>query len=1210
MLSRFAAFELRYQIFSPMFVVTALAFLLVSFVTNAIPEAIAMLSGSANVNSPYVIGMLTLSMSVYGVFIPTAFLSSAVLRDRHFNTESLFLTRPITRLDYLGGRFLGAYIVCLLVFAMVPTGIFLAALAPWQEAERMGPLRPLDYVHALFVLGAPNLLITGALMFTVANLTRSTLLTYTALLVFLVINTVGGTLASEPAFRIPVAILDPFGYYAFSEVTRYWSPAELDTRLIPLSGLFLWNRLLWLAVAVGLLVFNFAVFNFDARGVALPRFLQRKKKEIATAAPGPIHLRPATPSFGAGAAARQFLLRTRYEVMTLVRGVSVWVLMLVGVLLVLVPLFNLGLMYGTPVYPVTRVVMQIASAQFSLIPLIVLIYFAGELVWRDRVRRAHEVIDATAAPSWVFVFSKILAMWLVIAALSVVAMLTGIGVQAARGFASEIDVGLYATHMLLVAPFSLYLVATLSIFVQVLAPNRYVGMLLMIGYMIATRALGAFGLSHNLYQFGGAPGAPYSDLNGYGHFLEGRAWFLSYWTLFAATLMILAFALWNRGAPTPLWRRVRALPRRLKGATGAALAVLVLGFAGTGAFIFYNTNILNPYFTGRDLRRISETYEEQYRKLEEAPQPRLTAIDLDVDIHPRERRFEARGVFTLENQTDAPIDRLYLDYDYGLEILEQDLEGGSVAEADEDLNFYTLAFDRPLQPGQTRTLRFAVERDWEGFTNGAARSFVLWNGTFFNNAQSMPRIGFNRGKMIQDVGVRRRRGLEPLERMQALEDEAAARENYVAPHADWLDFEATVSTSPDQIAIAPGTLLREWEENGRRYFHYRMDTPIQNFYAFLSARYEVAEAERDGVLLQVFHHSDHDYNVRRMLETMGDAIAYFSDAFGPFQHSQMRIFEFPGVFGQFAQGFPNSVPYSEDAGFIADNRDPARIDYVYYITAHEVAHQWWFGQLVGGAVQGVTMLSETFSQYSALMLMEKEFGEHHIRRFLKYELDQYLMGRGQETREELPLYRNENQQYIHYNKGSLVMYALQDYVGEDVVNRALARLIAEHGYQSDPYPRSTDFLRILREEAGPEHEALIADLFEKIVLFDLKAKELSVTERSDGRFDVRLTVEAKKFEADGDGVETEAPLDYAIDIGLFAQHPDDVAEGDDHVLLLERRAVTDGENVFEFVLDAAPEFGGIDPYNKLIDRVSGDNIISIDGEMPQQFQFNVPQQRS
>jgi aminopeptidase N len=614
--------------------------------------------------------------------------------------------------------------------------------------------------------------------------------------------------------------------------------------------------------------------------------------------------------------------------------------------------------------------------------------------------------------------------------------------------------------------------------------------------------------------------------------------------------------------------------------------------------------------TAREGQRRAVAYEQAYRQYEGALLPRITGATLEVDIYPRERRYEARGVYQLTNKTQAPISEVVTSYGFEALILEQALDGATLVPKDDDFHTYVWRLDRPMEPGETRDFRFTVARENPGFRNGGNGSSVVWNGTFLNNFEAMPLIGFNERLMLQGPRLRRRFGLPELPRLPALEDEAATDRSYLSLDADWMDFEATVSTSPDQVAIAPGRLVREWEESGRRYFQYRMETPILNFYSFLSARYLVEEADHDGILLQVFHHPGHDYNVPRMLQAMGDSIDYFSDAFGPFQHGQMRIFEFPGFFGQFAQAFPNSVPYSEDAGFIADNRDPKRIDYVYYITAHEVAHQWWAHQIVGANTQGATMLSETFAQYSALMLMEKEYGEHHIRRFLKYELDQYLTGRGTETREEQPLFRVENQQYIHYNKGSLVMYALQDYVGEDVVNRALARLIAEHGYQSDPYPRSTDFLRILREETGPEHEGLIEDLFEKIVLFDLKATELAVTERDDGRFDVRLTVEAQKLEADGDGNETEAEIDYLIDIGLFTQNPSEVAEGDEHVLLLEKRAVTSGTNVFEFTVDAAPEFGGVDPYNKLIDRLSGDNLISVDGVVGQVMEMSIPMQRS
>src|SRR5690606_41245348 len=57
--------------------------------------------------------------------------------------------------------------------------------------------------------------------------------------------------------------------------------------------------------------------------------------------------------------------------------------------------------------------------------------------------------------------------------------------------------------------------------------------------------------------------------------------------------------------------------------------------------------------------------------------------------------------------------------------------------------------------------------------------------------------------------------------------------------ADWITFETTVSTDGDQIAIAPCYLQKQWQENGRNYFHYKMDQKMLNFYAFNSARYVV-----------------------------------------------------------------------------------------------------------------------------------------------------------------------------------------------------------------------------------------------------------------------------------------------------------------------------------------------------------------------------------
>jgi ABC-2 type transport system permease protein len=216
-----------------------------------------------------------------------------------------------------------------------------------------------------------------------------------------------------------------------------------------------------------------------------------------------------------------------------------------------------------------------------------------------------------------------------------------------------------------------------------------------------------------------------------------------------------------------------------------------------------------------------------------------------------------------------------------------------------------------------------------------------------------------------------------------------------------------------------------------------------------------------------------------------------------------------------------------------------------------------------------------------------------MRRFLKYELDSYLRNRGSERIAEMPLIRVENQAYIHYRKGSLVMYALKDYMGEDAVNRALRKLIDNHAYQYAPYTTSVDLIRYLREEAATqEQQDLITDLFERIVLFDLKVEETTITETEDGSFEVEIKIAAKKFEADGDGLETEVALDLSIDIGAFDKNPDETKPGEEPEIYLQKHRITEQETVITLVLDEKPTHVGIDPYNKLIDRNSEDNVKS------------------
>ncbi|MFM8768442.1 MAG: M1 family metallopeptidase, partial [Rubrivivax sp.] len=463
---------------------------------------------------------------------------------------------------------------------------------------------------------------------------------------------------------------------------------------------------------------------------------------------------------------------------------------------------------------------------------------------------------------------------------------------------------------------------------------------------------------------------------------------------------------------------------------------------------------------------------------------------------------------------------------------------------------------------------------------------------FLNNGEIAPAIGVSRDAFLKDRSKRRKHGLPPDLRPPTLEDDAGRSRHDLRHDSDWVTADITVTTDADQTPVAPGYVVSDTTREGRRTVRFKPDAPLMHFFSIQSARYEVARDKVGNTELVVYHHPGHGYNVPRMLEAMKVSLQLFSEAFSPYQFRQARILEFPS-YADFAQSFANTIPYSENLGFLSKLADPEKIDVVTYVTAHEIAHQWWGHQVVSSSQQGGTFIIESLSQYSALLVMEKLYGPEHMRRFLKYELDRYLRSRGGEVLEELPLSRVENQAYIHYQKGSLALWWLKEVVGAPAVNRALASFVQEFAFKPAPYPNSLDLLRHLRREAGPAHEALTTDLFEKITLVDAKAQDAKATQRPDGRWDVSFTVQARKLYADGKGVETEAPLDEPFDIGVFTAEPGKKGYSASDVLLMQRRAIRSGSQEITVTVDRKPAFVGVDPYNKRIDRNSDDNIVAV-----------------
>ncbi len=1204
MLTKIAAFEIRYQLRSPLFVVGFLLFFLLTFASVTIDQVQIGSRGNVNLNSPYAILQTLAIMNVFALFVVTAFVANVVIRDDETGFAPILRATQVSKFDYLVGRFVGAMVVAMLVMASVPLAIMVGSWMPWLDQDKVGPLVLWHYLYALLFFGLPTILVMGAGFFSLATATRSMMWTYVGVVTFLVLFITSRVMLRDPAFDTFSALSDPFGIGALTQGTKYWTASDRNTMLPSISGLILYNRLIWIGVALALFGLAYAIFRFEVKGAkSTPHTVRKSDQADGASARIPVTKPLAATDTGNATRWQQFMALTRFDMRFVFKSPAFFVLLGIGVLNAFAGMTDVVDNRGVPYFPVTRAMVEVLQGAFNLFAIIIAIYYAGELVWRDRERRIHEIVDATAAPDWAFVIPKVLAITLVLLACFVVATITSILFQLFYGY-TQVEIPSYLLWFVLPSLITAVLLAVLSIFVQALVPHKFMGWAVMLVYVVASVTLNTIGFEHNLYNYAGVPGVPLSDMNGLGRFWIGRAWFQAYWLAFALMLMVATHLLWRRGAETRLAPRFRRLRSRFMGSPGVIFSAAAVIWVGIGTFIFYNTNVLNEYQTQPEREQFLADYEKELLPFEKLPQPKITDVVLNVALYPKEARAVTTGSYTIENRTTAPLIAMHIRWGAPLKMQSLEIDGSTIEKEYKKFDYRIYRFTTPMQPGEKRQVRFATMLEERGFPNGRPLTRIVDNGTFVDNSSITPFIGMGQEMLLQDRSKRRKYGLPADLRPPKLEDQHATARHYLRGDSDWVNARLTVTTDADQTPVAPGYKVSDTTANGRRTLVTQTEAPIMHFFSMQSARYAVKEetwTSKDGkpVTLAVYHHPAHEHNVQRMLDAMKVSLELFGEKFSPYQFKQARILEFPS-YESFAQAFAGTMPYSESIGFIQnfdEKEADEKIDLVTYVTAHEVAHQWWAHQVIGANKQGMTLLSESFAEYSALLVMEKLYGREQIRKFLKVELDRYLRNRGGEVVEELPLARVENQGYIHYSKGALAMYSLKDAVGEAVVNRAMQKLIGEFGFKNAPYPSSTDFIRLLRAEAGPQHDQLITDLFEKITLYDMKATEAKAKKRSDGKYDVSFTVEGKKLYADGKGKETATPLDEPFDVGAFSEEPGKKGYKRESVLLMDRRTMKTGKQVVTMVLDKLPKFVGIDPYNKRIDRNSDDNLVKVTNEV-------------
>ena len=1181
--------ELRYSFRNPMVYLFFLIVFLVVFGAN-VSDNIVIGGSIGNVyrNAPNVITTFSIIMTLFGLLFAAAFFNNSALRDHENNFQEIIFSKPIDKFGYFMGKFSASLLLSTIpltgVFFAVIIGSKIAPLMGWIEPERYGPLYLQTFVSNYFIFILPNMFIGGAIIYSLAQQFKNTTVSFVGAMLILVGYSIAGELTSDIDNEKIAALVDTFGIRTYNITSKYYTPLEKNTLNPSLSGLLLYNRIIWIGLASLILLASYSRFTFSTKKTKKNKI---KAENVNNELLVSVKSLPES-EISKDSMFTHFKSFFKLNMSSIYKHVTFKILFAFSIIQLIAGLASGYEYLGLKSYPLTNLMIDQISGSSGLFIIIILVFFSGELVWRDRDVQINEVIDSTPHSSLVPLFSKALSLLSLSILIHLSLVFVTIIYQLAMGY-TEIEFSLYLKDFIYnLFPFY-FSTCAVVVAIQVIVNNKYIGYVVsVIVLLVLDIILLVLDISSNMISFTATPYMIYSDLNGFGPSNIGVFWFSVYWMLFAMFLFTLSGFIWNRGAVKSFKERLNGFKSNITKPYVIIVSSIGMIWIAVSFFVYYNSQILNTYNSIDRSEELAVSYEKIYKKFNTLPLFKIIEAKYNIDIFPKKKSADVLALLTVINDSKKPIDSILLNVNKQWD-LTFDFPNASIISKDDDHGVHFYGINPPMLPGDTLILKINNKFETKGFSNGGETTSIVKNGSFLNNFSILADVGYDSNKELSDKNKRTKFGLPLKERMPELEIDCGVNcnKNYLSNgFSDYINVETIISTSFDQIAIAPGSLIKEWIQDDRKYYQYKVDHPSQNFYSFISADYKIAKRKWNEIDIEIYYDSKHSVNIEVMLDAVERSLEYYTENFGPYYHKQCRIIEFPR-FSNFAQAFPGTMPYSESFGFIIDLEDEEDNNVIDAVIAHEMAHQWWAHQVVGADMQGGTMLSEAFSEYSSLMTLKKMAKTPmKMREMLKYDHDRYLRGRSGEREKELPLYKVENQSYIHYGKGSVILYALQDYIGEDKVNSSMKDFLEQYRYKT-PYPTSLDFLDILKSKVPDSLNYLINDWFKEITLYDNRLKTATAKRLDNGKYEVKIEIAASKIKADSLGNEIAVTLNEWIDIGVFS-------DMDEKELIYQKRVrVNDSLMNFTMVVDSLPLKAGIDPRHILIDRVFDDNIKTV-----------------
>ncbi len=1171
--SKILTYELKHWIKQPVFGIFLILFFcaglgMMAFSADIFGESVLSQNTTPFANASSSIFSYFFDIQIFSLFLIPLFLCGTIYRDFQSNTYLVMYSYPFSKTQYISGKFISGFILVIMIQLSFCIGLFTGSIIPGVNETLIGGNIIQSYAFPFLSISLVNTLWIGILTFSIVLLSRSIHTGFVTVILLFVLRRVILFVFSGPDNISTITVIDPFGEFAVLSATSQWTISEINSQTVPLTNTFLLNRLLWTGFSLVIGLATYFSFN-PTHSQSFFSFLKSSKKtqkflelsfEFSQILPKGI---------------RSIWQLSSFQFRSIIKSKTFIVLMVVSLLFMFLLLGQVNPEYTTRIYPLTQILLLIPSLFFSFIVMIVTFLYAGFLVNKNLKTGMNTLVDSTQVANHTLLFSRLFTLLKLQAVLLSLIIIGGVSVQLWKGY-TLFEWSLYFFHVYGILFISLAIWASMSLFVQTVLKNQYLGFFLLVVFAFGLTGIDSIGIEKDIFAFNEAPIPQYSDLSGYGASLRSFFAHKFYWALVGGILLVGTLLLTRRGFVFSIKERFQIAIDRFSGKISFLLLLLSILFVGTGfsisSFVYPKDDMSTV-----EIEKRKVVAEIEIGHLKDMPQPRLKGVQLNIDLYPDERSYTSNGTLFFVNEGSRAIDTLLFSYPNDVTLTGIQRRTYSKIFTDSVLRVEVLTLSTPLLPYDTLKINFSAFHKPDNWFSEDSK--VINNGTFF--LADFPIIGYP--ELVASNSSNK----------SIPSDSDASSNSYIGKHIDLLDTDITVSTALNQTAFAPGKLTAQWTEKNRVFFRYVSSSPIRNGFPIQSGIYNVFNDSLNDIQFKIYHHPTHAFNLDRMMEAMKTTFSYADSSFGSYPFEELRIVEFSRFYGNFAQSFSQTIPFSEFAGFFSrQDSSENRFDDVFRLTAHETAHQWWGHQIIPADVLGSRFLTESFAELTALNVLEQQYGPEKSALYLETIKTRYFRQRNRSDRESQLVLVAPEETNVSYARGLLALNSMYEHLGKETFNRVLRNFISDFAFQEAPYPTSYDFITQLKSEIPDSLTYLIYDLFETSTVYKNEVKGYSSRLSPNNEFEIEFQVIASKERKKSVHQDTELiPNDenisgYYLQIGAY--------DSDDKLISLSTVRVEEGENSLNIRLPQKPFRIVLDPHHILIEQNISDNTLIIE----------------